>query len=299
MSESPLTKDSEDGDETRRVAENRLAQIELLAEENRRLREEYVRARQSNYRRTALGLLAVGAVSGLAALAFPQTRDVLFALAGTGLFAAVLTYYLTPERFIAASVGERVYAAFAATGDELVSELGLRDERVYAPASADDEAFAGVRLFVPRRSDYSVPDPERLQSLFVVADDEREQGISVPASGASLYREFRRTMVDDLSNRADRLAVQLVDGLIEGFEVAETEAPDLDTERGRVTVEVSETAYGAVDQFDHPVPSFLAVGLADRLGTPVTVETRVVEDGESSVVTCSWDPDAVDSSDST
>ena len=80
--------DPESADET---TADLAAQVELLAEENRRLRAEYARARQTTYRRTALGLFAVGALAVLGGVAFPHSSDVLFALGGTGLFAGVLT----------------------------------------------------------------------------------------------------------------------------------------------------------------------------------------------------------------
>lgn len=281
------------------------AQVELLAEENRRLRGEYVRARQATYRRTALGLLAVGALAALAGVALPDARTVLFALAGTGLFGGVLSYYLTPERFVAAGTGERIYAALAATGRELVAELGLRDERIYAPARAPDERFAGVRLFVPQRGDYVVPDPEALDSLFVVTESGPDRGVAVPPTGGALYREFETVMTDEVADDPTALADQLADGLVEGFELAESAAAEADPAGGRATVEISGGVYGAANRFDHPIASFLAVGLAANLG--VAVETSVTGgkggegeeggDGGSSgdcLVTCRWDAEQVE-----
>ncbi|WP_223302225.1 hypothetical protein [Haladaptatus sp. R4] len=90
------------------------ARVALLAEENERLRREYRRARQAEYRRTALALVGCGALAALAGVLFPDARSTLFALAGTGLFAGVLTYFLTPNRIVPASVGERTYAAYGA-----------------------------------------------------------------------------------------------------------------------------------------------------------------------------------------
>ena len=292
--------DPESADET---TADLAAQVELLAEENRRLRAEYVRARQTTYRRTALGLFVVGALAVLGAVAFPHSSDVLFALGGTGLFAGVLTYYLTPEQFVAAETGERVYAALAATGAELVAELGLQDDRVYAPVRTTDDAFADVRLFVPNRSDFAVPDREQLDSLFVVTERERERGVSLSPTGGGLYREFESSMVEDLPERPTDLASQLADALVEGFEIAESAAAGGepggdDRERGsaggRVTVEVAGSVYGPVDRFDHPVASFLAVGMAVNLDAPVSLNVTPDEDGRADYfVTCEWDPETV------
>ena len=73
------------------------AEIEVLREENRRLRAEYARARQSEYRRAALVLVGAGLLSGLGGVLLTSAQTVLFALGGTGVFIGVLTYYLTPE----------------------------------------------------------------------------------------------------------------------------------------------------------------------------------------------------------
>lgn len=286
------TERATEADETRA---DLAAQVELLAEENRRLRDEYVRARQHAHRRTALGLFAVGALALAGALAVPDSRTVLLALGGTGVFAGILTYFLTPQQFVAAEVGERVYAAFAATGAELVAELGLQDDRVYAPVRATDEAFADVRLFVPSRSDFLVPNRDRLESLFVVTGQERERGVSLSPTGGGLYREFESSMVDDLAERPADLADQLADALVEGFELAESATAEADPDGGRVTVEVAGSVYGRVDRFDHPVASLVAVGMAANLDAPVSVEVTTVESGPADYfVTCEWNPEAVE-----
>src|SRR6056297_1534343 len=261
-------------------AEDLAAQVELLADENQRLREEYVRAKKSDYRRTAAGLLGVGLVAVVGAVAFPSAREVLFALGGTGVFGALLTYYLTPEQFIAAETGERVYRAVAATGAALVGELGLVDARVYAPARETGDEFANVRLFVPQHSDYAVPVRDELDSLFVVTADERERGVSLPPTGGSLYREFESSMADELAASPAGVAAQLTDALVETLELAESARPETDAENGLVRVEVSGATYGPLDRFDDPVVSFLAVGLTDALDAPVAVEVTPAADGD-------------------
>lgn len=271
------------------------AQVELLAAENRRLREQYVASHRAADRRTALGLLAVGAIAVGGGLALPDARTVLFALGGTGAFGAVLTYYLAPERFVAADTGERAYAATAATGAELAAELGLRDDRVYAPARPPDASFAPVRLFVPQRADYVVPDADDLDSLFVVGDSGRTRGVALPPTGGPLFREFEAAMTDEPADRPAELATQLADALAEGFDLLESAAADADPDGGRVAVEVAGSAFGAVDRFDHPVASLFGVGLADQLGVPVTVAVSSVEDGPADyVVACEWDAEAVE-----
>lgn len=237
------------------------------------------------YRRTIVLLAGLGVVALLAALALPEDRSVLFALAGVGLFGAVLLRYLTPNRFVHPAAGESLYAAFAATSEELIAELDLRDERVYVPTATDSQENASVRLFVPSRSDFVIPDDGELATLFVDSDNGRVEGISVEPSGRRLHHEYRHTVSNDIAEGTVSLAEQLTDGLINQFELVDDASPE--AEDGRLRVSITDCAYGPADRFDHPVPSFLAVGLATRLDVPVTADVATVDE-EEYVVTCTW-----------
>ena len=252
------------------------AQVDLLQEENRRLREEYTRARQNNYRRTALGLALVGAIAAGGGVLFPSARTVLFALGATGLFGALLTYYLTPERFIAVSVGEAVYSALAENGAALSDDLGLADP-VYVPRGASDD----VRLYLPQAdvdSADTIPDADALAPGFVVTGTAR--GLALVPTGDTLFDEFERSLTGPLADTPGTLGEQLVDGLVEQFELVD--GAHVDASPGRVTVGVSGSAYAAVERFDHPVASFLAAGFARAFEVPTEVEVTEA-DGRAEV----------------
>lgn len=262
-----------------------LAEVELLREENRRLRDSYVRARRSQYRRVAAGFVVLGLAATVGAVAFPTARTVLLALGATGLFSGLVTYYLTPERFVAADVGADVYATLAANLGAIATELGLADEHVYVPIG---EARARVKLFVPHHESYALPDDEALRSVFVVTDDPDERGVAFDPTGDELLEEFERALDGPLAGTVPDLAGQLRDGLVEQFEIADGVAFDSD-DRGRVTAEVHGDVYGDLSRIDHPVRSFIAAGLARALDSPVriahadeaTVTFRVVEQEET------------------
>lgn len=272
---------SADTDQSRRAY---AAQVELLTEENSRLRSEYARARQSQYRETALGLAAIGVLAVVSGLLFPDGQEVLFTLGAIGLFGGILTYYLTPSQFIAAEVGERVYAATAANEATIADELGLRDDRIYLPG--DDSVLA--RLYVPQRAEYELPDD--LTSLFVT--DTAQRGLVLEPTGSALFKEFERALTAELATEPAALATQLSDGLIEQFELARSAEPDVDAAAGRVTVAITDSAFGAVDRFDHPIASFLAVGLATGLAEPITLEVVAGDERSDWVVTCRWEPES-------
>jgi len=270
------------------------AQVEVLREENRRLRTAYTHSRRTEYRRAALGVGFLGVIAGLGGIVFPASQPTLFALAGIGLFTSVLTYYLTPERFVAASVGERMYAALAVLGGDLISELGLQETRIYVPTEQNtDEAMADVRLFIPEHTNYVIPPAENLQSLFVVSDNEREHGVAIPPTGGTLFYEFTQTMVESVADTPRDLATQGTEAIVEGFELADSAVPDVDTERGQITIGISGSAFGDIGRFDHPIPSFLATAFASGLETPIHVEgvTAGADDQFDYVLTYSWDTD--------
>ncbi|MFC6733686.1 hypothetical protein [Haladaptatus sp. DYSN1] len=274
-----------------REYEDLLAQVELLEHDNRRLRAEYVRARQASHRREALWLLLIGAVAAATGVLYPESQQVLFALAGIGLFAAVLTYFLTPEQFIPASVGERVYAAFGVSGATLVADLGLQDTTVYVPVPDATAPFAGVRLFVPLHPDYEVPPPQALESAIVATATEAERGLALYPTGAALFREYEATVRRGATDTPAGLAEQFCETLENDFELVSRATPDQDVEAGRITIGVKGSVYGPVDRFDHPVASFIGTGFAVKLNRPVVVETTPAGGRRVDyLVTCRWEP---------
>ena len=265
------------------------ARAELLTEENDRLRAEYARARRAQYRKTAIGLAAVGALAVGGGLLFPGNRDVLFVLAATGFFGALLTYYLTPGQFVTAEVGERVYAKLAANHEALATELGLRDEGIYVP----DDDLERASLFVPRYREYELPADDDGP----IVTDDRSRGLVLEATGSGLFREFERGLTGDLATATTPLAVQLADALVEQFELVRSADPDVDAADGRVTVALEGSALADVDRFDHPAASFLAVGFAVGLDRPISLEVDRGDDRADWLVTCRWEPDGDEQND--
>jgi hypothetical protein len=265
------------------------AEVELLAAENRRLKREAVAGRRSEYRRTALWLAAVGLLAAVGAAAFPASRTVLTALAGVGLFGAVLTYFLTPERFVSAATSERVYAAYAASAAEVVADLGLAGAPTYVRTEGAND-FAPVRLYVPRRSGAPVPPASALELPFVVGEDDAARGVTFTPVGAALYAELRDAALEPIPTDPAALGEYLASALVDAFELAGDARATADTGAGRLVVAVTDSAYGPVDRFDHPVVSLLAAGVATAVGTPVEA-TTVRGDADDWLVTLEWAAD--------
>lgn len=269
------TSDGDAADLDREALEGR---VELLEAENERLRALYAQTRRSAYRRTALGLAGVGVVAGVGGYLFPAVRDVLLILAAIGLFGGLLTYYLTPERFVAADVAERVYDALATNEADLAADLGLSDHHVFLP---DD---AAATLFIPQDDTDPLPDPDAIEGPLVVTDETR--GLALDPTGARLFDELDRTLAGPLATSPGPLARQVTDALVETFELVDGTDIDLDTDDGRCTVAMRGSAYP--NAFDTPPASLLGVAFAVGLETPITVETASAQDADFTV-TCRWD----------
>lgn len=254
--------------------------------ENRRLREEYARVQRAAYRRSAAALLVLGLLAVIGALVLPTGREILFILGGIGLFGGSITWFLTPERFVTATVGRAIYDSVADTGTKLRDELGLRETSVYVPVNRTAVNGIPVRLFVPQSSGYELPSPDDLTSLFVLPESTRERGIAVRPTAARLVREFERS-AGSIADEPTALTAQLVAALVEQFELVDGAEPEIDVDSNRVTVYVRGPVYDEVSDFDHPIASFLGTGFAFGLDRPVTVV--VTEADTRTLVTCRWD----------
>lgn len=264
------------------------AQVDLLAAENRRLRDRLAERQQSRYRDTALGLIGVGLLCGILGYFTPAASTVLFALAGTGLFAGVLTYFLTPKRFISADVGQRVYSATAQSFTRLCDDLGLSDRRIYLAAHTDEtttESDLDSWLFIPQTQDTEIPATDAFDSAFLVEDDRR--GLAVQPTGGDLVTAIRDSLTEPFGDTPEMLCSQLTDAIIEDLELAKSAEYDIDQADRRVSVRFTGALYGDGTQFDHPIVSIMAVGLAAGLQT--AIETTVTE-SDPLAVTFRWEP---------
>jgi hypothetical protein len=271
------------GGESERDSETKQeAELQELREENARLRSHYAEAKRSSYHRESLALATVGFVAGSVGMVITTAQQVLFSIAGIGIFAAILTWFLTPEQFIPANIGRAVFSPSARDRDAIAAQLGLSATRVYLVTED------GPRLFVPKRDEYELPAEDDLTDPFVIGD-ETTRGLSLEPSAKNLLDEFEATHQGPLPDDARELAILLVEGATEGLEVATNIKVDVDADDGRATFDIATAQFGPPAQFDHPVRSFLAVGMTRGLDQPVEAEWTTSSD-EHFVVTVRWDP---------
>lgn len=255
------------------------AELAVLREENDRLRAEYRRARQHQHRQSALALAGIGVLAAVAALLFPGMRDLLLVFAAIGGFGATLTYYLTSERVLTASVVDGIHTAHTDTIQRLIEELGLQDTLVYLPV---DDPRERTRVFIPQHVNYDLP-TDRTQ-LFVGTDTEgsggADRGICLVPVGHSLL-DALEPGVQEADTPRDAIAVAAA-GVTEQFELADT--VDYDVADGRATLSVDDVRPRDLSTLEHPVVSVCGVALADVVAGPVTVAERDTDN-----ITFTWD----------
>lgn len=234
------------------------------------------------------GLFVPGLFGGLGVLflvggiVYMEAQTVLLSLGGTGLFAAVILYSLSTDAMQRPSIGEYVHTALGENERQIVTALELSDNRIYVPIEDSDPI---VRLYIPRDAKGTLPTDDVLQSA--IQGDDYVSGVSLRPSGEPLFREFEQVLKRPLSGEPLTLVHQLTDGLVEQYEIVQGVSVDILNDRAHIRFEKSTMA--VEEMFDHPIASFLAVGVARGLDQPVTV-TDIVKLDRGLVVTLAWWP---------
>lgn len=252
-------------------------ELATLAAENKQLRAEYARAQQARYRRTAVGLFIIGLIAVGGGISFPDAQTVLFALGGTGIFAGVLTAFLTPERFMTAAVGTQLFRALRRDRRAIIDELGLEGDPVYLPGEP-------CRLFVAHTDPGVLPDADEALSLFVASDNSAE-GVAFHPTGEQLYHEFQSVATLPETPTVEAVLPAITDAVVEAFELADSMSYEHDSTSQRVVFEVTGSSMGDLTAIDHPLSSLIAVTLAHTVDAPVTVEIR---DESPLLITCQY-----------
>lgn len=212
------------------------------------------------------GTVGVAGVSITADNFIPsEAQDVVFALGGTALLTSLLTYLLATTA-VPASVAETTYTTLSANFRALASDTGYRETRTYVPSKDGYD----VHLLVTKGEDGA-------------ANPGSRDGLYVEPSGASMFRDLGEEAVrGDAGMALDALA----EAAVHRFELAEKASGE--TEDGGATLHVTGSAYGSPGGFNHPLTSFVAVGIASHLGEEVRVSDVRKGDGTDYAVVYRW-----------
>lgn len=251
------------------------------ARNDRSIRDERPRYRDgrsaaSRYRRTMIGSLALGVLALIGGILVPDARQILFALAGTGLFGGLLAASLSPNDVVTATVADRLSSAAVANQLAIADAAGVEPDPVYVPS----DGIVPARLIL-----HGSVVPVRTGDELARVD---ESELTLEPTAGRLVREFERELRGELGATPRPLAAQLAAGLVDLFELAERVEPTAISDDS-VTFTVSDSSLGDIDRFDHPIPSFLATGFAIGLERPIDLEVAPGIDEKKWLVTCRWE----------
>jgi len=276
--------------------------IETLEARNRELERENARLRSVTgplvtYRHGVVLFLLVSVGAAAGTFLYPGSRDVLIAVAGTGAFGAILLGMLVQEWFLSASVSRAIYDTLCENETRIASRLGVAETSRYVPTGRES---LGVRLYLSRSLDDPIPPSDALGSTAVTVDG--HYSLLLEPTGAEFVDLFERTngaLPEDVRAAAVALRESVVHQfeLAIGAEVADLELPS-GPGRNRLRVRVWGSVLGDPGRLDHPIRSFIGVGIARVVGGPVESETWL-DDNENTVLVFRWGSDDPGSDDGT
>ena len=234
-----------------------------------------------------LEFAGIGGVALLGAVVVASQRDVLLVIGAIGVFAAVVTLLLTPERYIATSTATDIYEAMAASWELLIDSLGMSGERYYLSVAEGE-----VRLFVPtdplsQGPASQMPDIEDTRTP-IVTPEIGPRGLVTTPTGASLLRAIPQpNVLLETTDPTTRIELAC-EAITDQFELADDVESTLDRGDGWLIVHTSGSTLGPLDRFDHPLPSLLGCACAVALGRPVQVRVDRSDDTADWIIRCSW-----------
>ena len=264
--------------------EKRISELEA---ENERL-QRILRPRVT-YRQAVVLLILVSAVAAVGAFLYPESRDVLIAIAGTGAFGAILLGMLVQEWLLSASVSRAIYDTLWQNETRIASRLGVTEMSRYVPTA---EESLGVRLYLSQSLEDPLPPPASLNPPVVTVDD--HYALFLEPTGREFVAIFERTN-GDLPEDVRIASVALREAVTEQFELAiGAEVVDLEVSdgigRSQMRVRVWGSVLGDAARLDHPIRSFLGVALAKIVGEPIESEAWT-EDNGNTVLVFRWGAD--------
>jgi hypothetical protein len=267
------------------------ARVERLEAENTRLRARLESG--VTYRRVAGLFLAAAAIFLGGTQLFPSSEGVLLALAGTGVFGAVLLLALTSEPLVPAAAAGAVTDTMSQNLSDVSRAMGIDGHATYVPTSTGD-----VRMYLSAAAYDRVPTVNDQDNVGTIYDEPDAYGLLLEPTGRHLLAVLEERATD-LPEDAEAALPMLIEAATDYFELAEsleTVSADESVVSGgsHVTIRISGTAFGNAADLDHPIPSLVGVGLATIIDEPVETKATTTDDG-TTLVTFGWqDGPAID-----
>lgn len=225
----------------------------------------------------AVGLLLVAAAAAAGTVVAPEFGDVLVALAGTGVYGAVLLVTLTRGRYVPASVSRSIYEALSENETAIASEFGFDGGFRYVPGDspADEVRLAALRT-------------EEQQTSAIMTSGgtptDAPTALFLKPTGSELFAEFEASY-GDLPDDPEEALEALVEAAKDEFELADSLTIKEETGDALGTLRATGSVVGDTTHIDHPLQSFVSVGLVKTVGKPISAESRAVPETEDTQIT--------------
>lgn len=226
-------------------------------------------------------IVAAGAIAG--AVVAPEFGDVLVALAGTGVYGAILFIALTGRRYVPASVSRSIYEALSENEATMASESGFDGGFRYVPGDspADEVRLAALRT------------EEHQTSSTLTSDDtpaDAPSALFLKPTGSELFAEFEASY-GDLPENPEEVIETLVEVARDEFELADSLTIKRESRDSLATLRVTGSVVGDTTHIDHPLQSFVSVGLVKTIGKPISAESRPVPETKGTQIMFRVEPE--------
>lgn len=211
---------------------------------------------RGNLRRMGLGFLITGLISLGLGMTNPSLRTILYPLGLISILVAILSIYFPSTNRVPIELVEILVQMRSHDFDQIV----------------DSDEYYTYYLPKPRSSFQS-------ESILVVSDtamqDETrfdEHEIQIRPVGDLMFDVFLDNLKGGTSRNPEILSLQLSEALTELFELVGNVSPHVYADKNTVEFRVDLFEEMSINKLDHPVVSFLAVGLVHGLKKKVTVD---------------------------
>lgn len=218
---------------------------------------------------TVIGLLLILAALILAgAFVVPVLQETLVALSAVAIFAALLLYLVTPERFLPASSTRSMESVTSRNIETVVSRLNVCKRSRYVPTES------GVMLFFPELANDPTPSAAEIEAI--ASGDSESAALVLEPTAQELIAAIR-SEIDELSGDTHVGIRILSAALTDKFGLADSVTVD-SIDETHATVRITGSIFDSKSLVDHPIQSFFAVGLAHILNQPVRPTMTDAED---------------------
>lgn len=240
------------------------SKVHELETENKAYKKSSDIARKNEFRAAGIILLAVGAVTSVAAyltFGYSSMANVLLMVGVGSLFLGAIVVSMNTERFMNQKIAQHLNLSSVIVLDAFLRDLRLTHNGIYIPSS---RTSGGIKIFIPLENAYELPQDAILKedrAFLVGLPNAAQEGVLLEPLGYHLFRYAKDELKvkwggpeaateaqasDDRDEPSPLMSLDRVlkDTLVEGLELADTVTVTYDD--AILRVQLHDTPYIAV-----------------------------------------------------